>query len=87
MSDSQTTAPPTAKVRLRVLITHEGKWAAYGHNDDPGRDDNDVCGDMLSGEDCDWAKSYILEAEIPIPQQRVVVAGVIAAQVTEDEAT
>jgi hypothetical protein len=64
------------RVRVRVLLNAEGKWAAYGWTDATDDDCDSVLYDMMGAEDTLSARAYYLTAEIEIPRPVEVAAQV-----------
>lgn len=63
-----TETPATTRIRIKVLINAEGKFAAYGYTSAVDGEQDDVLYDMMSGEDTATAREFWVNAEIPTPQ-------------------
>ena len=68
----------TIKVRIPVIVTADGKWAAQGsHHDDPANPDWSVIDEM-----CDWENPTVMpmrhwvEADIQLPETETYLGAV-----------
>ncbi len=72
----------TTRLRLRLQIDHKGEYATDGYTDANGEDVDGVLDDMMSNNDTNWLKTYIIDADVPVPEQKVV-AGVVVGEVQD----
>lgn len=66
--NQQSDNPETTRVRIKVLLNAEGKWAAYGWTNATDGDQDEVLYDMMSGEDTTSAREFWVSADLELPQ-------------------
>lgn len=77
MSENQT---KTVRIRVPLLVDSDGKWWSTGWHSAKSGEDEDVLYDMSADKISDMYALKWLEADIEVPQQQVVKAGVSDAQ-------
>ena len=65
MGESETTP---VKVRCRMMMNAQGKWAVYGWTGASDDDCDSVLYDMMGGEETNSARQFWITAEVPLPQ-------------------
>ena len=73
------TDPQTTRVRIKVLINSEGKYAAYGWDAAEDGEPDEVLYDMMDGKDTATAREFWVTAEIPTPQPVEITAAAVEA--------
>lgn len=66
----------TVKIRVKALVTAEGKWAAYGWWSADEADCDGVLFDMLCGDHMEIERAVYLVAEIKLPRAVEVAASI-----------
>lgn len=75
----------TITIKIHVLATADGKWAAYSWTDCEKDQVDEVLYDMIAAN-VDTARAYIVTAEIPLPQPEDII-GVVGTAAPHPERT
>lgn len=76
MADS---SEQTTRVRIKVLVNADGRYAAYGYTDADANGYDDVLYDMMSDEEITSAREFVVTAEIPTPKAVEIEASTVEA--------